>query len=124
MLTGLDLTFDILEVFPFTSESKRMGIVVRDTQRRDRIPEKGRGRRHGAHRAAQRLARGRDCEHDAQGPMDTRHSAQAPLRSTVRRVEECVPRGVGEPRRANLEQDIELDTLPPSASSYTYSDVS
>ena len=30
--TGLDLTFDILEVFPFTSESKRMGIVVRDTQ--------------------------------------------------------------------------------------------
>ncbi|KJA14995.1 hypothetical protein HYPSUDRAFT_59074, partial [Hypholoma sublateritium FD-334 SS-4] len=46
--TGLYLTFDILEVFPFTSESKRMGIVVRDTQRRDHIPEKGRGRRHGA----------------------------------------------------------------------------
>ncbi|KAF8170774.1 protein transporter [Pholiota molesta] len=30
--TGSDLHFDILEIFPFTSESKRMGIVVRDTQ--------------------------------------------------------------------------------------------
>ena len=29
--TGAELAFDILEVFPFTSESKRMGIVVRDT---------------------------------------------------------------------------------------------
>jgi len=29
---GGELTFDILDVFPFTSESKRMGIVVRDTQ--------------------------------------------------------------------------------------------
>ncbi|KAF8900131.1 aminophospholipid-transporting P-type ATPase [Gymnopilus junonius] len=29
---GDTLTFDILDIFPFTSESKRMGIVVRDTQ--------------------------------------------------------------------------------------------
>ncbi|TDL27061.1 phospholipid-translocating P-type ATPase, partial [Rickenella mellea] len=29
--SGTRLAFDILEVFPFTSESKRMGIVVRDT---------------------------------------------------------------------------------------------
>jgi phospholipid-translocating ATPase len=29
---GGTLTFDILDIFPFTSESKRMGIVVRDTQ--------------------------------------------------------------------------------------------
>jgi phospholipid-translocating ATPase len=29
---GGSLTFDILDIFPFTSESKRMGIVVRDTQ--------------------------------------------------------------------------------------------
>ncbi|KIJ07873.1 hypothetical protein PAXINDRAFT_177648 [Paxillus involutus ATCC 200175] len=29
--TGSTLTYDILELFPFTSESKRMGIVVRDT---------------------------------------------------------------------------------------------
>lgn len=29
---GGSLTFDILDVFPFTSESKRMGIIVRDTQ--------------------------------------------------------------------------------------------
>ncbi|KAF9228134.1 phospholipid-translocating P-type ATPase [Gyrodon lividus] len=29
--TGSALTYDILELFPFTSESKRMGIVVRDT---------------------------------------------------------------------------------------------
>ena len=26
------ISFEILEIFPFTSESKRMGIVVRDTQ--------------------------------------------------------------------------------------------
>ncbi|KDR78234.1 hypothetical protein GALMADRAFT_245314 [Galerina marginata CBS 339.88] len=30
--SGGTLTFDILDIFPFTSESKRMGIVVRDTQ--------------------------------------------------------------------------------------------
>lgn len=30
--TGGSITFDILDIFPFTSESKRMGIVVRDTQ--------------------------------------------------------------------------------------------
>ncbi|KIJ61190.1 hypothetical protein HYDPIDRAFT_138015 [Hydnomerulius pinastri MD-312] len=29
--TGSALTYDILELFPFTSESKRMGIVVRET---------------------------------------------------------------------------------------------
>jgi len=29
---GGSLSFDILDIFPFTSESKRMGIVVRDTQ--------------------------------------------------------------------------------------------
>lgn len=29
---GSSLIFDILDVFPFTSESKRMGIIVRDTQ--------------------------------------------------------------------------------------------
>ncbi|KAI0261943.1 hypothetical protein BC834DRAFT_829493 [Gloeopeniophorella convolvens] len=29
--TGSTLSYDILELFPFTSESKRMGIVVRDT---------------------------------------------------------------------------------------------
>lgn len=28
---GSEITFEILEIFPFTSESKRMGIVVRDT---------------------------------------------------------------------------------------------
>jgi phospholipid-translocating ATPase len=28
--TGARLTYDILDIFPFTSESKRMGIVVRD----------------------------------------------------------------------------------------------
>lgn len=28
--SGSRMTFDILEIFPFTSESKRMGIVVRD----------------------------------------------------------------------------------------------
>lgn len=32
---GQTLSFDILEVFPFTSESKRMGIVVRDRQSGD-----------------------------------------------------------------------------------------
>ncbi|KAL8279641.1 hypothetical protein RQP46_007954 [Phenoliferia psychrophenolica] len=32
---GLKLHFDILEVFPFTSESKRMGIVIRDRQTRE-----------------------------------------------------------------------------------------
>ncbi|KAI0087560.1 protein transporter [Irpex rosettiformis] len=30
--TGSKLNFEVLELFPFTSESKRMGIVVRDTQ--------------------------------------------------------------------------------------------
>lgn len=30
--TGTRLSYDILELFPFTSESKRMGIVVRETQ--------------------------------------------------------------------------------------------
>ncbi|PPR03047.1 hypothetical protein CVT24_012435 [Panaeolus cyanescens] len=30
--TGSSLNFDILDIFPFTSESKSMGIVVRDTQ--------------------------------------------------------------------------------------------
>jgi len=29
--SGSTLTYDVLEIFPFTSESKRMGIVVRDT---------------------------------------------------------------------------------------------
>jgi phospholipid-translocating ATPase len=29
--TGSRLTYDILDIFPFTSESKRMGIIVRDT---------------------------------------------------------------------------------------------
>lgn len=30
--SGSRIVFDVLEIFPFTSESKRMGIVVRDTQ--------------------------------------------------------------------------------------------
>ena len=30
--SGNTISFEILEIFPFTSESKRMGIVVRDTQ--------------------------------------------------------------------------------------------
>ncbi|KZT00633.1 phospholipid-translocating P-type ATPase [Laetiporus sulphureus 93-53] len=30
--SGAHVSFDILDIFPFTSESKRMGIVVRDTQ--------------------------------------------------------------------------------------------
>ncbi|KAJ7132851.1 hypothetical protein C8R43DRAFT_895194 [Mycena crocata] len=30
--SGARLSFEVLELFPFTSESKRMGIVVRDTQ--------------------------------------------------------------------------------------------
>jgi len=29
--SGSTVTYDVLELFPFTSESKRMGIVVRDT---------------------------------------------------------------------------------------------
>jgi phospholipid-translocating ATPase len=29
--SGSRITFDVLDIFPFTSESKRMGIVVRDT---------------------------------------------------------------------------------------------
>jgi phospholipid-translocating ATPase len=29
--SGTTVTYDVLEIFPFTSESKRMGIVVRDT---------------------------------------------------------------------------------------------
>lgn len=33
--SGQILTFDILEVFPFTSESKRMGIVIRDRQTKE-----------------------------------------------------------------------------------------
>jgi phospholipid-translocating ATPase len=32
---GSRLNFDILDIFPFTSESKRMGIVVRDRQTGD-----------------------------------------------------------------------------------------
>ena len=32
---GSRLKFDVLDIFPFTSESKRMGIVVRDTQTGD-----------------------------------------------------------------------------------------
>lgn len=31
------ITFDVLDIFPFTSESKRMGIVVRDTQTRELV---------------------------------------------------------------------------------------
>lgn len=30
--TGSRISFDVLEIFPFTSESKRMGIIVRDAQ--------------------------------------------------------------------------------------------
>ncbi|TFK83591.1 aminophospholipid-transporting P-type ATPase [Polyporus arcularius HHB13444] len=30
--TGSRISFDVLDIFPFTSESKRMGIVVRDSQ--------------------------------------------------------------------------------------------
>lgn len=30
--TGTRITFDVLDIFPFTSESKRMGIIVRDNQ--------------------------------------------------------------------------------------------
>ncbi|KAF8339278.1 aminophospholipid-transporting P-type ATPase [Amanita rubescens] len=30
--TGSRIKFDVLDIFPFTSESKRMGIIVRDTQ--------------------------------------------------------------------------------------------
>lgn len=30
--SGSKISFDVLDIFPFTSESKRMGIVVRDTQ--------------------------------------------------------------------------------------------
>ncbi|KAI0702811.1 aminophospholipid-transporting P-type ATPase [Cerioporus squamosus] len=30
--TGSRMSFDVLDIFPFTSESKRMGIVVRDSQ--------------------------------------------------------------------------------------------
>lgn len=33
--SGQILSFDILEVFPFTSESKRMGIVIRDRQTKE-----------------------------------------------------------------------------------------
>jgi phospholipid-translocating ATPase len=29
--SGTTLTYDVLEIFPFTSDSKRMGIVMRDT---------------------------------------------------------------------------------------------
>ena len=32
---GSRLVFDILDIFPFTSESKRMGIVVRNAQTGD-----------------------------------------------------------------------------------------
>lgn len=32
---GTRIAFDVLEIFPFTSESKRMGIVVRDQQTGD-----------------------------------------------------------------------------------------
>ncbi|KAF9804678.1 hypothetical protein IEO21_09292 [Rhodonia placenta] len=30
--SGVRITFDVLDIFPFTSESKRMGIIVRDAQ--------------------------------------------------------------------------------------------
>ncbi|KAI8344670.1 hypothetical protein BC941DRAFT_464880 [Chlamydoabsidia padenii] len=33
--TGETLTFDILDIFPFTSETKRMGIIIRDRQTQD-----------------------------------------------------------------------------------------
>ncbi|EKM52433.1 uncharacterized protein PHACADRAFT_126225 [Phanerochaete carnosa HHB-10118-sp] len=33
--TGTKLVYEVLELFPFTSESKRMGIVVRDTQSKE-----------------------------------------------------------------------------------------
>lgn len=33
--TGQILTFEILQIFPFSSESKRMGIIVRDVQTRE-----------------------------------------------------------------------------------------
>lgn len=33
--TGAKLVYEVLELFPFTSESKRMGIVVRDTQTKE-----------------------------------------------------------------------------------------
>jgi len=34
-MDGTTFVFDILEIFPFTSESKRMGIVVRDTHTKE-----------------------------------------------------------------------------------------
>ena len=30
--TGSKLVYEVLEIFPFTSESKRMGIIIRDVQ--------------------------------------------------------------------------------------------
>ena len=33
--TGSRLVYEVLEIFPFTSESKRMGIIVRDTQTKE-----------------------------------------------------------------------------------------
>lgn len=33
--TGARITFEVLDIFPFTSETKRMGIVVRDTETRE-----------------------------------------------------------------------------------------
>ncbi|TBU21618.1 aminophospholipid-transporting P-type ATPase [Dichomitus squalens] len=33
--TGARISFDVLDIFPFTSESKRMGIIVRDAQTRE-----------------------------------------------------------------------------------------
>lgn len=35
--TPSTITFDVLDIFPFTSESKRMGIVVRDSQTRELV---------------------------------------------------------------------------------------
>jgi phospholipid-translocating ATPase len=33
--TGMLLTFEVLHIFPFTSETKRMGIVIRDKQSKE-----------------------------------------------------------------------------------------
>jgi phospholipid-translocating ATPase len=33
--TGARITYDVLDIFPFTSETKRMGIVVRDAETRE-----------------------------------------------------------------------------------------
>ncbi|THH13781.1 hypothetical protein EW146_g6471 [Bondarzewia mesenterica] len=57
--SGAALVFDILEIFPFTSESKRTGMIVRDTQSGEiAFTQKGAGvvNRHGQNRPAERLA--------------------------------------------------------------------